>query len=379
MLWLALITTPMMAVVQGMCARIGSVTGTGLAAMIKKVFPPWLAFALALLVVVANTFNVGADFAGMSAAAHMVFGFPVLLWVLVFGAALLAAQIYLSYRVLSNILKWLCATLLAYIVTAFIVHPNWVDVLRHAVVPEVHLNGHWITTVMGVLGTTITPYLFFWQSSLMVEEEKGLGRKTIAERRGATQQEIVDAHADVNTGMVFSNLVMFFIIVTTAVTLGAHGRHDIASAQDAADALRPLAGRFAYLLFSFGLIGTGMLAIPAIAGSSAYVAAEMLSFRQGLNEAPHRASRFYAILGAGILAGMVMNFLRIDPIKALFWSAVFNGVAAVPLIVAITLIANNSKIMGRWTNSLLANLWAWITVALMGLAAILMFVYWNHQ
>lgn len=245
--------------------------------------------------------------------------------------------------------------------------------------PEIHLDGKWVTTVMGVLGTTITPYLFFWQSALMVEEEKSEGRQTVAARFGATEREVADAHTDVNAGMIYSNVVMFFIIVTTASTLGAHGRHDIASAQDAARALRPLAGDFAYLLFALGMVGTGLLAIPALAGSSAYVAADTFAFRHGLDQPPRKAWRFYAVLAAGIVAGMAMNALGVDPIKALFWSAVFNGVAAVPLIAAIVLIANNAEMMGRWRSSLLANLWGWLTFALMAAAAISMFVFWNQQ
>ena len=379
MLWVALITTPMMAVIQGMCARIGMVSGIGLAAQMKKTFPRWLAMSLAAIVVIANTFNVGADFAGMSAAAHMVMGLPILMWVFAFGVLLLVAQVYFSYRLLSKIFKWLTLALFAYVITAFVVHPDWLNVLRHAVVPEFHLNGHWITTLVGVLGTTISPYLFFWQSSLMVEEEKEIGRSTIKERRGATDQEIKDCHVDVNTGMVFSNIVMFFIITTTAVTLGAHGKHDIATAQDAAEALRPLAGNFAYWLFTLGMVGTGMLAIPVLAGSSAYVAAEMMSFRTGLGETPRRAPRFYAILAAGVIIGVVMNFAHIDPIKALFWSAVLNGVAAVPLVYAIVHIAGRSDIMGRWKSSVLANLWGWATFVLMGAAAVMMFVFWNQQ
>ena len=379
MLWLALITTPMMAVVQGMCARIAMVSGIGLAAMMRKLFPRWIAFSLAGLVIVANTFNIGADLAGMSASAHMVAGLPVLLWVVAFSIVLLLAEFYCSYALLSRVLKWLTLALLAYVVTAFLVRPDWGDILRHAVIPEFHKDGHWITTVVALLGTTISPYLFFWQSSLMVEEEKGQGRKTVAQRKGATKDEICDAHTDVNTGMIYSNLVMFFIIATTAVTLGAHGKHDIATAQDAAEALRPLAGNFAYLLFTLGMVGTGLLAIPVLAGSSAYVASEMLSFHTGLNEKPKRAPRFYAILAAGIVVGTILNILRLDPIKVLFWSAVINGVAAVPLVFAVVTIASNRKVMGQWTSSIVARVWGWLTFALMTLAAIAMFVFWNQQ
>lgn len=377
-LWLALLTTPMMAVVQGMCARIGMVSGTGLAAVMRKTMPRWLALSLAALVIVANTFNIGADFAGMSAAAHMVMGFPAIAWVVFFGALLLVSQIYFSYHVLSSILKWLTIALFAYVITAFVVRPDWIDILRHAFIPEFHFNGLWITTVVAILGTTISPYLFFWQSSLMVEEEKEMGRVTVSQRKGASAAEIADAHADVNTGMIYSNLVMFFIIATTAVTLGAHGKHDIATAQDAAEALRPLAGNFAYWLFTLGMVGTGLLAVPVLAGSSAYVAAEMMSFREGLNEPPKRAPRFYAVLGVGIVAGVVMNVIGIDPIKALFWSAVANGVAAVPLVFAIVMIANNRTVMGEWRSSRIATIWGWLTFALMALAAIGMFAFWNQ-
>jgi Mn2+/Fe2+ NRAMP family transporter len=370
----------MMAVVQGMCARIGMVTGLGLAATIRKTCPLWLAYSLAAIVVVANTINIGADIAGMAGSANLVLHLPVIVWVFVFGLGLIFGQVFLSYRAIASVIKYLTLSLFAYVVTAFIVHPDWWTVLRHAVVPEVHLNGHWITTVMGVLGTTITPYLFFWQASLMVEEDKAAGKETLAERRGSTKSEIEDAHVDVNSGMLFSNGVMFFIIVTTASTLGAHGRHDISSAQDAAEALRPLAGNFAYLLFALGMIGTGLLAIPALAASSAYVASETFPFRHGgLDQPVRKAPRFYGVLTASMLIGIAMDLVHLDPIKALFWSAVLNGVAAVPILVAVVLIANNKEIMGRWKSSPLANAWGWFTVAVMAVAAVSMFVFWNQQ
>jgi len=378
MLWLTLVSTPMMSVVQGMCARIAMVTGVGLAAVMRRRFP-WLVLALAAIVVIANTFNLGADIAGMSASAHMVWRAPVTAWVVIFSAFFLVAPMRFPYRILANVFKWLTLSLFAYVVTAFVVHPHWGAVLRHLFVPEIHVDGRWLTTAMGLLGTTITPYLFFWQSSLMVEEEKTEGRTTVAERRGTTEREVADAHADINAGMIFSNVVAFFIIVTTASTLGAHGITSIATAQDAARALEPLAGKFAALLFTLGMIGTGLLAVPVLAGSSAYVVAEVFRFREGLDESPKRAPGFYGVLAAGVVIGMAMNLVRIDPIKALFWSAVLNGVAAVPLIVAITVLASDKKIMGRWRNSPLANFWGWTTVVLMGMSAVSMFVFWNQQ
>lgn len=377
MLWLALVTTPMMAVIQGMCARIGMVTGVGLAANIRTSVPLWLAYLIGFVVVAANTFNVGADFDGMSAAANMVVPrVPVLLWDVVFCLALLLGLMLLSYRRIAELLKWMTLTLLAYIVTAFVVKPNWTMVLGNLVVPHVQLSKMWITTAMGVLGTTITPYLFFWQSALEVEEEKALGRKTIAQRKGATDEEIRGAHFDVNIGMLLSNLVMFFIITTTALTLFAHGKTSIQTAQQAAEALRPLAGDAAYLLFTLGMVGTGLLAIPALAGSSAYVAADLLSFsRAGLDQTPRRAPRFYAVLALGLVVGMLMPFLRVNPITALYWSAVLNGIVSVPLIFLVIRIANDRKRMGKWCNSLAANVWSWLSFVLMGAAAIALFAF----
>ncbi len=377
MLWLALVTTPMMAVVQGMCARISMVTGTGLAAVFRRRIHPALLYAVAAMVVVANTFNAGADIAGMAACANMVAGFNVIAWVFVFGAALIAIQVYLSYLVFVKVIKWLCLALFAYVITAFVVHPNWTTVLLAAVIPHVSLTSTWITTCVAVLGTTISPYLFFWQSALVVEEEKAAGRRTVAERRGATKSEITDSHADVNTGMVVSNAVMFFIIVTTSSTLGATGHRNIETAQQAAEALRPLAGNFAYLLFTLGMVGTGLLAVPSLVGSSAYLLSDVFRFRQGLDEKPHRAPIFYGIIVLGVLAGVAMNLAHVNPISALYWSAVANGIAAVPLVILVTILANDTTIVGKWRNSPLANIWAGLAIITMTGAAIGMFVPWG--
>jgi NRAMP (natural resistance-associated macrophage protein)-like metal ion transporter len=379
MLWLALVTTPMMSVVQGMSARIGMVTGAGLMVAIRKACPLWLAYTLAFIVVVANTFNVGADIAGMAASARLVWHLPMLFWVVFFGIVLLVAQVAFPYRVIANVLKWLTLSLFAYVITAFVVHPRWTEVLAHLVRPEVHFSASWLTTAVGVLGTTITPYLFFWQSNLEVEEEKAAGRKTLAQRRGATAKEIAESRLDVNVGMIFSNLVMFFIIVTCAATLFANHK-EIQTAQDAAEALRPLAGDFAYLLFTLGMVGTGLLGVPALACSSAFIVGQLFAFRRmGLDEPPTGAPRFYGVIVAGVVIGIVMNFIHVDPIKALFWSAVLNGVAAVPLLVVMTVIANKRSVMGKWTNTPLANAWAGLTIVLMTAAAAGMFVFWGRQ
>ncbi|MGZ3497829.1 MAG: Nramp family divalent metal transporter [Vulcanimicrobiaceae bacterium] len=376
MLWLALVTTPMMAVVQGMCARVGMVTGMGLGAIMRKVMPLWLTYVVTLAVVVANTFNIGADFAGMSDSAHLVFKLPAVVFDVGFGALLLSVMLYCPYRTLVNIIKFLTLSLFAYVITAFIVHPHWGDVLRHLVIPEVHFQKAWLTTAMGVLGTTITPYLFFWQSSLMVEEERDQGHIKLADRRGATPEEIKDAHFDVNAGMLVSNVVMFFIIVTTALTLNAHHVTSVATAQQAALALEPLAGKSAAVLFMLGMVGTGLLSIPALAGSSGYIVSDVFAFRgaTGLNASPHQAPRFYAVVGLGILLGVAMTLFHVNSIAALYWSAVLNGLVAVPIVFVLIRIANNREIMGKWINSLAANIWAWLCLVFMGAVAIAMFV-----
>lgn len=375
MLWLTLVMTPMMSVIQGMCARISMVTGEGLAAIMRKRLPLAVAYGLAAVVIAANTFNVGADIAGMAAAAHLVAPIPVDAWVFFFGVTLLAAQAWLPYSAISRIFKWLALALFAYVVTAFVVHPPWPVVLRNLVVPQIRFNASWLSTMVAVMGTTITPYLFFWQSSLTIEEEKAQGNTTLAARRGTTREAVADAHADVNTGMIFSNLVAFFIIVTTAATLGAHGKANIATAEQAAAALQPLAGKFAATLFTLGMVGTGILAVPVLAGSSAYVAAQTFKFREGLAETPARAPRFYAVIAAGMIIGIMMNLLRIDPIQALVWSAVLNGIAAVPLLAVIVSIASDAKLMGEWRSSRLARAWGWATVALMTFAVLGMFYF----
>ena len=232
---------------------------------------------------------------------------------------------------------------------------------------------------MGVLGTTITPYLFFWQPAMVVEDEKSAGRTDLAQRVGATEQEIAAVDTDNRSGMIYSNLMTFFIIVTTAATLGAHGRYDVSTAQQAAEALRPLAGNYAYLLFTAGMVGTGLLAVPVLAGSSAYVLAELFGFAEGLAERPRRARGFYAVIALGIAIGMLMNFARIDPIAALFWSAVINGLAAVPLLAFIVILANKADVMGACKSSFAANAWGWATVGLMSAAAVSMFAFWGQS
>ena len=379
MLWIVLLTTPMMAVIQGMCARIGMVTGVGLATTMRKHLPFWLLYPLAVAIVAANIMNAGADLQGMGSAAQMVLGLPRWFWVLSFGVGLSVLQVFFSYKAIFAVVKWLTVSLFAYIVTAFVVHASWGEVARHLFVPEVHFSATWITTLMAVLGTTITPYLFFWQACLMVEEEKAQGRQSVAERRGASDEEIRNAHLDANAGMIFSNLVAFFIIITTAATLASSGHSNIQTAQDAARALEPLAGHFASLLFTLGMVGTGLLAIPALVGSSAYVVAECLKWKTGLDQPLRRAPGFYGTLVIGMIVAMAMDLLHVNAISALFWSAIINGVVAVPLLCVVVSFASSKRIMQEWRSSLLARIWGWATVAVMGVAAISIFIFWGKS
>ena len=341
MLWLTLVSTPMMAVIQGMCARIAMVNGEGLAAIMRKRLPLWLAYALAGLVIVANTFNLGADIGGMAAATQLVVPIPIDALVFFFGIGLIAAQIWLPFPTIARIFKWLTLALFAYIVTAFVVRPPWGQVLLHFAVPRFTSSraGSRRWSACSVRRSRRT--CFSGNPHLWSKKTRSTAKRRLAARRGTDATSICNMHADVNTGMVYSNLVAFFIIVTTAATLGAHGLRNIATAQQAALALKPLAGQFAELLFALGMVGTGILAVPVLATSSAYVAAETFRFREGLNEPLGRATRFYGIITAGILIGISMNLLHVDAIKALFWSAVLNGVAAVPLIGVIVWLASS--------------------------------------
>lgn len=374
LLWTAIATFPLMAAVQLVCARIGLVTGHGLAGAIRRHYPRSFLYAACLLLLVANVFNISADLGGMAESAAMLTGIPSLVFVPVFGLSILALTTYTSYATFAKGLKWLTAVLFAYVVAAFLAGPDWKNVILASVLPAVTWDPASITTLVGILGTTISPYLFFWQASQEVEEEKARGRRTLAQRRGATEHELRDARLDVNTGMFFSNLVMYFIILATASTLYRAGQRDIETARQAAEALRPLAGDTAYLLFALGLIGTGLLAIPILAGSASFAVAELFGWRSGLDLSPRRARRFYLVIAGAIVTGMILDAFETNPIQMLFWSAVLNGILAPPLLVLVMLVGNNRNIMGEHTNGFWLNLFGWTATALMTVAAVAFFV-----
>ncbi len=375
LLWTALVTWPLMAAVQMMCARIGKVTGQGLAANFKQRFPKWVLFLFVFALLAANTINIGADLAGMADAAAMLSGINSHWFVIAFAVLISWATVKLQYKQIADVLKWLVLVLFAYPVTAFVVGADWGHVLRDTFVPTMpHSQGEWATLV-AILGTTISPYLFFWQASEEVEEEKSAGQSTLAKRRGATAEELRLRNIDVGVGAFFSNLVMFFIILTTAITLNRHGITHIETSREAAEALRPFAGRFATTLFTLGIVGVGFLAIPTLAGSTAYAFAETLGWREGLSLKLRQARWFYALILVSTGVGVALDFIGINPVKALYWTAVINGLVAPFLLVAILVVAADKKLMHGQPSSRLGWIVVAITTAAMFVAGVAMFIF----
>ncbi len=373
MLWTALLTFPFMAAVQNICSRLGQVSGTGLAGILKEHYPRWVLYPAVGLVVVANVVNVGADLGAIADAAGIVVGTPVPWLVVPIAVALLAMQIFAKYRLIERLFKYLTIALLAYVVDAVLVRPPLGETLRATIVPTISADHAYIATLVAILGTTISPYLFFWQTSQEVEEEKSAGRKSRSQRRGASRFELRIATIDVTVGMLVSNLVMYFIILSTALTLHASGKTDISTGADAADALKPLAGDLAGLIFAVGMIGSGLLAVPVLSGASAYAVSETFGWRQGLDEDWRRAKPFYGVVAVATLVGLAIPFSGVKPIDALFFTSVLNGIAAPPLLVVIMLAARNKKVMGNQTIGPVLTALGWIVTiamfaALVGLA-----------
>ncbi len=374
LLWTALLTWPLMAAVQMMCARIGMVTGQGLAGVLKQRFPKWLLLAVVIALLIANTINIAADLAGMADAAAMLTGVNSRWFVVAFALLISWATVRLQYKQIADVLKWLVLVLFAYPVTAFVVGADWGQVLRDTFVPSMpHSRNQWATLV-AILGTTISPYLFFWQASEEVEEEKSAGETSLAKRRGATQEQLEMRNIDVGVGAFFSNMVMFFIILTTAITLNRHGITNIETSRQAAEALRPLAGNFAATLFTVGIVGCGLLAIPTLAGSTAYAFAETLGWRQGLNKKLSQARWFYRMILVSTAAGVALDFIGVNPVRALYWTAVINGLLAPFLLVAILIVARDKKLMQNQPAPRLGWIIVAITTAAMFVAGIAMFV-----
>ena len=377
MVWVMLFTWPLMAAIQEISARIGRVTGHGIAGNIRRYYHPWLLRAIVVLLLAANIINLGADLGAMGEALRLLIGGPPHLYVVIFSVGCALLEIFVRYERYVSILKWTSVSLFAYVATALVVDVPWARVAYDLVVPTLSRDKDYIVAIVAVLGTTITPYCFFWQSSQEAEDERvDPAAHALVDAPHEARSEINRIRIDTYLGMGFSNLISLFIIITTAATLNAHGITDIQTSSQAAEALRPIAGVFTFALFAAGIIGIGVLAVPVLAGSAAYALGEALDWPTGLARRPLDAKAFYGAIAAASLVGVLINFVHLDPIKALFWSAVINGIVAVPLMVVIMLMAMQRQVMGRFTLPRL--LWAigWLSTGAMAAAVTAMFLAW---
>lgn len=371
LLWLAAWTLPLMAIVQEMCGRIALVTGRGLASNIKSVYSRKALYFCTILLFIANTLNIGADLGAIAKSIQLIIPNSSFIFLIVsVGLVGLLLQVYIPYKKYARVLKWLVITLFSYVATGLIIHMDWHSLAYEGLIPHIIFSKTQILLITAILGTTISPYLFFWETSQEVEEQISEGKVTAQSRRGTTSEEIKKMRVDVWTGMLLSNMVMFFIIAVCANTLFVHGITNINTASDAALALTPFAGRFATYLFAIGIIGTGMLAIPVLAGSTSYAISESFGWREGLYRKLSEAKAFYAIISISIAIGILLNFIGIDPIKALIYSAIGNGIIAPIILVFIVHISGSKQIMGRYKNSVLGNIMGWVITFLMGVTAV---------
>ena len=375
MLWTMPLCFPLMAAIQSICARIGRATGKGLAANIKEAFPPIVLQGVVLLLVVANTLNIAADVAAMGETAELVTGFDRHLMTVFFVFATVVLQIFVPYHRYVFFLKWLTLSLLAYIAVLFTVHVPWGEVALRTFLPNFTPNADAATVVVGIFGTTISPYLFFWQASEEIEDmQREKGARPLVRDQSAAGRELRRIGWDTWSGMFYSDIVAYFIILATGVTLNVSGITDIETAAQAASALRPLAGDFAYLLFALGILGVGLIGVPVLAGSAAYAVSEAMGWKWGLERKATDARGFYGVIAFSVFVALVIQYSPINPMKALFWSAVINGVVAVPLMAVINILASRKSVMGDFTASRPIIVLSWIATAVMGVAAIWMFV-----
>jgi NRAMP (natural resistance-associated macrophage protein)-like metal ion transporter len=378
LLWTAIFTWPLMVGIQVVCARIGRVSGNGIAANMRAYCSSWILYGGVGLLLLANTINIAADVGAMGAALKLLIGGSAQLYAVIFGTTSLLLQMFVPFPRYAPLLKVMTLALFAYVATVFIVQVPWAHVLYRTVMPEASFDVHYVVAIVAVFGTTISPYLFFWQASQEVEEQRASPQerplRLAPEQAGRNLRRI---KTDTYIGMAFSNLIAFFIILTAAVTLHAHGLTNIETSAQAAEALRPLAGPYAFYLFAAGIVGTGLLAVPVLAGSAAYAVAEAFDWRIGLGRRVMKARGFYAILTTATLLGVALNFTPIDPIQALFWSAVINGVIAVPIMVIVMLLSGRTDVMGKFVVKGPLRLLGWAATAIMAVAVILMFATWR--
>jgi NRAMP (natural resistance-associated macrophage protein)-like metal ion transporter len=376
--WTLLLTYPLMCAIQMISAEIGRVTGKGIAANMRRSYSPFLLYALVSLLVVANVINIGADLGAMGAALGLILPGPQWLYVGAFAVLIALLEVFMRYANYASVLRWLTLSLFAYVATVFVVGVPWGTVAYHLVVPHVEWTTAYFTIVVAIFGTTISPYLFFWQASEEVEEvNEDPAAKPILEAPEEAPRQLQRIRLDTIVGMAASNLVALFIVLTTAATLNAHGVTNIETSADAAKALKPIAGDFAFAVFALGIVGTGLLAVPVLAGSTAYALGETFGWNIGLDERPARAPAFYAAIAGGIFLGALLNFTSLDPIKALIYSAVVNGVVAVPVMAMIMHMASQRRIMGEFALHPWLKGLGWIATAVMAAAAVGMFATWN--
>lgn len=364
--WAMLFSFPLLASIQAICAQIGSVTGRGIAQNLRRHYPGWLLRAVVLLLLVANVINLGADLGAMGAALQLLIPGPVLLYTAIFGVMSILLETFISYGRYSRILKWTTLSLFSYVAVVFVADVPWSTALYATLVPHFVIDGPHAMALVAILGTTISPYLFFWQAGQEVEEQHRRHVKPLHVSPRKAGPELRRIRIDTLVGMGFSHLTALFIIIATATTLHAHGITDITSSAQAAEALRPIAGEMAFMLFAIGIIGTGLLAVPILAGSAAYAVSETFGWTEGLDRQPREAKAFYATIALATLGGLGLNFLSIDPMKALYWAAVVNGVLDAPLMVIVMLIARNPRAMGHLTISKKLAAGGWLATAVMG-------------
>ena len=377
--WTLLFTYPLMCAIQLVSAQIGRVTGRGLAGNMRRHYPVSLLYLLVGLLVIANTINLGADLGAMAAALRLLVNGPMVLYIAGFAIVTVLLEVFVRYSRYVSVLRWLSLSLFAYVATVFVVGVPWLTVARNLVLPPISLSGSYLTVVVAVFGTTISPYLFFWQASEEVEDEQEDPKaEPLIEAPQQAPRQMARMQLDTVVGMGFSNIIALFIMLTTAATLNAHGITDIQTSSQAAEALRPIAGRFAFTIFALGIIGTGLLALPVLAGSAAYAVGEALHWQVGLAQRPGRARAFYGTITVATFVGALLNFSPLDPIKALFWSAVINGVAAVPIMVMIMLMGSRRQVMGQFTLTPWLKSLGWLATGAMAAAAIGMFATWGN-
>ena len=378
LLWTMLVSYPLMTAIQEICGRIGRVTGCGLAANLRKNYPGSLLLSALALTAVANIFNLGADLGAMGASVVLLIPGPAMLFTVIFGMMCLAGILFVPYSVYSKYLKWLTLSLFAYFGVAFFVHIPWRSVLGATIIPRMQLTRETMIALIAVLGTTISPYLFFWQASQEAEEVKvNRGQKALKRAPSQAPEQMKRIRWDTYIGMAFSNTVAFFIILTAASTLRTHGVTDVSTCAQAAAALEPIAGRFAAALFVCGIVGTGLLAVPVLAGSAAYGVSEGCGWKVSLEKRPRDARQFYGVLGLATIAGLLLNALRIDPVRALYWAAVLNGLTAAPIMALIMIMASNRKVMGKFVLPFYLRIVGWAATAVMAAVGAGVFLTWK--